>query len=211
MRYTPAHSVIDEQVVRTLIAENPWATLISSTPEGMVASNYPVLVDDESERLALVTHVGRPDDRYHGFGDGGEILVIFAGPHGYISPSWYSPGATRAPTWNFTTAHCYGVPQILEPAENAKVLTKLVAHFEQHVDHPMWLEQETIDKLADGTCGIRIPVGRFVCKVKMSADKDRETQARVLEHLRTPGPYASEALADDMERALASWTLPTKD
>jgi transcriptional regulator len=91
------------------------------------------------------------------------------------------------------------------------VLTRLVAHFEQRVEQPMWLEQETIDKLAGGTCGIRIPVSRFICKVKMSADKDRETQARVLEQLRGSGPYASELLARDMERALASWTPPTGD
>ena len=173
----------------------------------MVASNYPVLVDDEAEGLALVTHVGRPDERNHAFG-ANEMLVIFAGPHGYISPSWYAPGATRAPTWNFSTVHCYGVPEILEPEENARVLTRLVAHFEQQVEEPMWLEQATLDKLAGGTCGIRIPVTRFICKVKMSADKDRQTQANVLDHLRGSGPYASEPLASDMERALASWTPP---
>jgi transcriptional regulator len=42
------------------------------------------------------------------------MLLIVAGPHGYISPSWYSEGATPAPTWNFSVAHCYGVPQVLE-------------------------------------------------------------------------------------------------
>ena len=82
------------------------------------------------------------------------------------------------------------------------MLTRLVAHFERHVDDPMWLEAETADRLAPGTVGIRLPITRFVCKVKMSADKERDTQLNVLAQLRGTGPYANAALADDMERAL---------
>ena len=65
------------------------------------------------------------------------MLLIVAGPHGYISPSWYVPGATPAPTWNFSVAHCYGVPRAARPERNLAVLTRLVAHFEQHVEDPL--------------------------------------------------------------------------
>jgi transcriptional regulator len=130
-------------------------------------------------------------------------MVVVAGPHGYISPSWYAPGATRAPTWNFSVAHCYGVPQVLDPEENLAVLTRLVAHFERHVEDPVYLDQELGRRLAKGTVGIRLPIARFICKVKMSQDKDPVSQRQVLEQLRGDGPYASPALADDMERALA--------
>jgi transcriptional regulator len=201
MRHSPKHAVSDEAVVRRLIAENPWATLVSANGGELVASHYPVLLDDRSDELAVVTHVGQPDDVVHGFGDR-EVMLIVAGPHGYISPSWYAPGAVRAPTWNFSVAHCYGTPQILEASENVAVLTRLVAHFERHVEEPMWLDAETADRLAPGTVGIRLPITRFLCKVKMSADKDRDTQGRVLARLRGSGPYASPALADEMQRAL---------
>ena len=117
MRHSPHHAVTDESVVRELIAENPWATLLSTVDGELVASHYPVLIDEGREDLAIVTHVGRPDDRLHRFGES-EMLLIVAGPHGYISPSWYAPGAVRAPTWNFSVAHCYGVPEILDPDEN---------------------------------------------------------------------------------------------
>jgi transcriptional regulator len=200
VRHNPKHAVTDEAVVRRLIAENPWATIVS---DSLVASHYPVLIDSEREPLTLVTHVGRPDDRNHDFGHGREVLVIVAGPHGYISPSWYAPGATRAPTWNFSVAHCYGVPEILPLEENKRVLRRLVAHFEQHVEHPLYLEDEVADRLAPGTVGIRIPIERFICKVKMSQDKDPVSQRRVLEQLRGDGPYAHPALAADMERELA--------
>ena len=201
MRHNPKHAVTDPAIVRRLIEENPWGTLVSLADGGLVASHYPILLDEDSDELAIVTHVGRPDDQVHQFGDG-EMLLIVAGPHGYISPSWYAEGATPAPTWNFSVAHCYGVPQLLEADENLRVLTRLVAHFEQHVEDPLWLDQEIGARIARGTVGIRLPITRFICKVKMSQDKDPVSQRQVLEQLRGDGPYRNDALADDMARAL---------
>jgi transcriptional regulator len=204
MRHTPAHAVDDEAVVRRLIAENPWATIVSSSGGELVASHYPVLLDErEDGQLAVVTHVGRPDDQVHDLGSGGELLLIVAGVHGYISPSWYSEHAHRAPTWNFSVAHCYGVPEVLEADENLRVLTRLVAHFEQHVEDPAYLDPELGARLAPGTVGLRLPITRFVCKVKMSQDKDRQSQRQVLAALRGPGAYQHSELADAMERALS--------
>jgi transcriptional regulator len=202
VRHSPHHAVEDPDVVRTLIDENPWATLVSQNDGELVASHYPVLLDDRDDRLGIVTHVGRPDDQVHGF-DAEEMLLIIAGPSGYVSPSWYSPLGVRAPTWNFSVAHCYGVPEILSPEENLRVLTRLVERFERHVDAPVFLEPEVGAELAPGTVGIRLPITRFVCKVKMSQDKDPQSQRQVLDALRRPGPYQHPALADDMERALA--------
>jgi predicted FMN-binding regulatory protein PaiB len=58
--------------------------------------------------------------------------------------------------------------------------------------------------VAKGTVGIRLPITRFHCKVKMSQDKDPETQRQVIQALRAPGAYHNPRLADEMERALAS-------
>ncbi len=202
MRHNRKHATTDPGVVRALISENPWATLVSHGPDGLVASHYPVLLDDRDDDLAIVTHVGRPDEQIHDFG-AGEMLVIVAGPHGYISPSWYSEHDTPVPTWNFSVAHCYGVPEVLDAENNLKVLTRLVDHFERRVDRPVFLDQEFGAKLARGTVGIRLPITRFICKVKMSQDKDEQSQAQVLAELRGSGPYSSPALADAMERALS--------
>jgi transcriptional regulator len=204
VRHNPHHAVTDAAVVRRLIEENPWATIVSDDEDnGLVASHYPVLLDDrDPHQLAVVTHVGRPDEQVHGLGSG-EVLLIVAGPHGYISPSWYTAEATPAPTWNFSVAHCHGVPELLEPEENLRVLARLVAHFERHVDEPVLLDPAVGARLAPGTVGVRIPIARFTCKVKMSQDKDAQSRQNVLAALRTPGgPYAHPRLADDMERAL---------
>ena len=201
MRHNPEHAETDPGVVKRLITENPWATIVSNGAEGLVASHLPVLLEDSADDLTVVTHVGRPDEQVHAFG-GDELLLIASGPHGYVSPSWYTEHATKVPTWNFSVAHCYGVPQILRNEENLRVLTRLVHHLEQHVANPVELDPEVGARLAKGTVGIRLPISRFVCKVKMSQNQDEGTQRGVLEALRRPGTYRNEAVACEMERVL---------
>ena len=207
MRHNPHHFTDDPEVVRQLIRENPWGILVSGNAGDLVASHYPLLLDEDADELAIFTHVGRPDDQIHGFGER-EIMLIVQGEHGYISPSWYAPGATRAPTWNFTSAHCYGVPEILDEEANVSTLARLVEHFERRVEQPLLLDPEWGRPLARGTVGIRLPITRFQCKVKMSQDKDPVTQRQVVAALRAPGAYQNLRLAADMERALAGTTLP---
>ena len=201
MRHNPLHATEDLEIVRRLIRENPWGVLISSNNGELVASHYPVLLDDDADGLTVLTHVGRPDETVHGFG-AREVLLIIQGRHGYVSPSWYAPGAIRAPTWNFSVAHCYGVPQMLDEEETLATLARLVAHFERHVDQPMLLDLDWGRPVARGTVGIRLPITRFVCKIKMSQDKDAVTQRQVMDALRVPGPYHNPELANDMALAL---------
>jgi transcriptional regulator len=201
MRFNPHHACENPEFVRELIVANPWATLVSVNDGRPAASHYPILLDDSTDDLAIVTHVGRPDERIHEFGDG-EMLVIVQGRHGYISPSWYAPGATRAPTWNFSVAHCYGVPEVLSSQENLRVLTRLVDHFERGAEHPVALDAETGARLAPGTVGIRVPITRFECKRKLSQDKDPVSRRQVIAALRARGPYSHPQLADEMEREL---------
>jgi transcriptional regulator len=199
MRHNPAHATTDPEAVRDLVRRNPWATIVSDNDGELVASHYPVLLDGDAEGLALLTHVGRPDEEVHGFG-GREVLVIVQGLHGYVSPSWYGPEGTEAPTWNFSVAHIYGVPEVLGEDENLATLTALVERFERDVEEPLYLDQEWGRQIAQGTVGLRIPVSRFVCKRKLSQDKDEVSRRQVIAKLREPGPYEHPALADEMER-----------
>jgi transcriptional regulator len=199
MRHNPAHAITDPDAVRELVRANPWATIVSSNEGELVASHYPVLLDEDAAEPALLTHVGRPDEVAHGFGDG-EVMVIIQGRHGYVSPSWYGPDATRAPTWNFSVAHLYGVPEVLGPEDNLATLTRLVERFEREVEEPLYLDQEWGREIAKGTVGLRIPVSRFVYKRKLSQDKDDLSRRQVIAKLREPGPYMDADLADEMQR-----------
>jgi transcriptional regulator len=201
MRPNPAHAIEDPAIVAELVRANPWATLVSEGASGIVASHYPALLDEEAEGLTLLTHVGRPDEKVHGLG-ATEVLCIVQGTHGYVSPGWYEPGERLVPTWNFTVAHCYGIPQVLDEEENLAVLSRLVEHFERAVSKPLYLDREWAAPVARGTVGLRIPVSRFVCKRKLSQDKDEVSRRQAIAALREPGPYHHPALADEMEREL---------
>jgi len=189
----------DPELVRELVREHPWATLVTTASTGLAASHYPVMLDEEAEDLALLTHLGRPDDEVLEI-DRGEVLVIVQGHHGYISPSWYSESERLVPTWNFTVAHLHGTPQILGEDENLEVLTRLVDHLERHLDEPFHLDREEATPIAKGTVGLRIPIDRFEMKRKLGQNKDEETRRSAIEALRAKGPYRHPALAEEMER-----------
>ncbi|GGL42587.1 FMN-binding negative transcriptional regulator [Phycicoccus endophyticus] len=188
-----------------LVREHPWATMVSNGADGAgpVVSHYPFLVepDEDPDQLVLVSHVGRPDEVAHRLGTQ-ELCVVVYGPSGYISPSWYDL-PTGVPTWNFATAHLYGVPEILTDEENLVVLDRLVAHFEAPLPNPFLLRASAenaayADRLVHGTVGFRLRVTRVVTKEKMSQDKPEEVRGRILAALEGSGPYANRALAARM-------------
>jgi transcriptional regulator len=210
MRSNPDYSMTDLDEVRALIREHPWATMASATPTGVVVSHYPFLLEEtDGDDLVVVSHVGRPDERAHGLGSS-ELAVVFYGPSGYVSPSWY--GVERAvPTWNFATVHAYGVPEILSDEENLAVLERLVDHFEDPLPNPfrMRISAENAayaERIVHGTVGFRMRITRFEAKEKMSQDKPAEVINRVTTQLDQPGPYRNPALAERMRRINAAIT-----
>ena len=96
MRQNPSFAMTDVAELRRLIDANPWVTLVSATDDGLVASHYAVLLDEDRDDLTIVGHVGKPDDLIHGLGER-ELLVVVQGPHGYISPGWYGDARTCRP------------------------------------------------------------------------------------------------------------------
>jgi transcriptional regulator len=201
VRPNPDFEVRDPAVVADLIRANPWGTIVSAGGGGLAASHYPLLLDEEADGLAILTHVGKPDEQVLGLGEE-EILCIVQGTHGYVSPGWYAPGERMVPTWNFTVAHCYGVPELLGEEENLAVLTRLVDHFERERSEPAALDPEAGAQIAKGTVGIRLPVERFICKRKLSQNKDDQTRRQIIDELRAPGPYHDPQLADEMQKQL---------
>ncbi|CAN5252395.1 FMN-binding negative transcriptional regulator [soil metagenome] len=201
MRHTPTYVVTDPEEVRRLIRENPWATIVSNTATGLVASHYPVVLEESAEGISIVSHVGRPDEQLHELGRH-EILVIIQGPHGYISPSSYAEG-DFIPTWNHVTAHLYGTPEILSDEQNFRVLGDVVDHFEHRMPQPVSLDvdEPTARRIAKGTVGIRLRVTRFDARLKLSQNKTPEVVERIIEALEGDGPYAHPGLAEEMRRA----------
>ncbi|MFM9878516.1 MAG: FMN-binding negative transcriptional regulator [Rhodoglobus sp.] len=200
MRHTPGYLLTDPEEVKRLIRENPWATIVSHTATGLVASHYPVLLEEDAESISIVSHVGRPDEKLHELGEH-EVLVIIQGPHGYISPGWYDEGDI-VPTWNHVTAHLYGTPELLSDEENFAVLTRLVEVFEDRMPEPVHLavDEEAARRIARGTVGLRLTVTRFDARLKLSQNKSPEVVDRIITELRAGEYYSSPPLAREMQR-----------
>ncbi|GAB3577417.1 FMN-binding negative transcriptional regulator [Leifsonia lichenia] len=203
MRQNPSFALADVEEIKRLIRLNPWATIVSDTAEGLVASHYPILVDETRDELSIVTHVGRPDDLLHELGQH-EILVVVQGPHGYISPGWYDANPA-VPTWNFTAAHLSGVPEILSDEENFEVLGRLVDHFEDRVPEPRRMlaapgDAAYAQRISSGTVGMRLTPSKIVAKSKLSQNKPADTVDRIIGELEGDGVYASRDLAAEMRR-----------
>lgn len=196
MRYTPHYMMTDPDEVKRLIRHNPWATFVSPTGNGLVASHYPVLLDEDADGLTILSHFGRPDDRLHELGRH-EILVIIQGPHDYVSSSWYAPG-DLIPTWNHVTAHLYGTPEILTDDETYDMLSELTDHFERHYPNGRSLTQDEtgMRRAAKGTVGLRMHVTRFDARAKLSQNKAPDVRDNVTAHLAEHNPN----LADEMRR-----------
>ena len=201
MRHTPAYLLEDENEVRRLIRENPWATIVSNTSNGLVASHYPVVLEEDEPGISIVSHVGRPDEQLHELGRH-EVLVIIQGPHGYISPGWYGD-VPAVPTWNHVTAHLYGTPEILTDDENYRVLGDLVDYFELRMPEPARLEynEEYARRIVHGTAGFRLRVTRFDARAKLSQTKNPEVVDTIIQQLEHGDNYAQPELAREIRRA----------
>ncbi len=205
MRQNPSFAMTDAAELRRVIDDNPWMTLVSQTPDGLVASHYAVLLDEDRDDLTIVGHVGKPDDAIHGLGER-ELLVIVQGPHGYISPGWYGD-VPSVPTWNFVSVHLSGIPEILSPEENLRVLDRLVARFESALPQPrlMWQapnDEEYVRRLERGTVGFRLTPTRVVAKRKLSQNKSDEVVDTIIAELEAgASPYADPRLSAEMRRA----------
>ncbi|MBW4040971.1 MAG: FMN-binding negative transcriptional regulator [Acidobacteria bacterium] len=199
MRHTPTYLMTDPLEVARLVRGNPWATYVSATANGLVASHYPTLVDEKADGLTILSHFGRPDDQLHELGEH-EVLVVVQGPHDYVSASWY-PEGDDVPTWNHVTAHLYGVPEILSEEENFAVLSSLTDHFEGAFEHgrSLSLNEEKSRRIAKGTVGLRMRVTRFDARAKLSQNKAPEVAERIIAELDARNPE----LAAEMRRARA--------
>ena len=205
MRRNPHFRMTDPEEVKRLIRRNPWATFVSQTSTGLIASHYPVLLDEEasaeSGEIVIVSHFGRPDERYHELeqaaAEGREMLVIVQGPHDYVSSSWYPP-EMLAPTWNHLSAHLHGVAEILDEEQNYAWLARLTDHFERHYAGGRSLHENeaAARELATGAVSIRMVVTRFEALAKLSQNKPGEVQQNVRDHLAEQHP----ALATEMDR-----------
>lgn len=183
----------DLETARAIVRAHPFATIVTAD---LRATHMPCLVEDDPDALVIVGHAARADP-VAGALDG-PLLLVFHGPHGYVSASWY--GEDTIPTWNHVTLHARGRPELLDDA--LPLLRRTVDHFEAAVDDPWSLDRmgDTAREMADQVVAFRLRASSWHAEAKLSQDKPRAEQARVRSGLEAPGPYANAPLAAAMRR-----------
>ena len=131
--YLPTHfNETDQTRIATLIRDFGFATLISTTAEGAQVTHAPIQLD--SARNVLVGHIARANPHAESLQNGAQMLVIFHGPHSYISPTWYiseNEKVPNVPTWNYAAVHVTGtVTRIDDEAAKWKIVSELAAQYE---------------------------------------------------------------------------------
>jgi transcriptional regulator len=182
MYIPPAFREDDLEVLHALMRDYSFAIVVTQQGGVPVATHLPLLL--ESERGAygtLLGHMARANTQWHGFDGTQEALVIFQGPHAYITPSWYEPGL-NVPTWNYAAIHAYGKPRIIEDsAALMKVLHASVQTYEAGFEHPWTLQlpDEYFQAKLKGIVGFEIVITRLEGKLKLSQNRSAVDQVHV--------------------------------
>lgn len=198
MYLPPAFRVENASKLAEFIRKNSFGTLVTQEGNAPFASHLPMLFrPNRGGHGTLVSHMARANPQWRHFAEGGEVLAIFHGPHGYISPSWYET-ELAVPTWNYAAVHAYGVPRILDdPAEVVALLDETVAEYESAFEKP-WrgdLPEDFRDKLMQGIVAFEIPVHRIEGKFKLGQNRSAADLKGVFEALSGSGDAGDLALA----------------
>lgn len=197
----------DRPAIARLIAEYPFACLVTTSGNEPVVTHLPLLlVPDRDPHGSLIGHMARANPHWRHFAEG-NTLAIFQGPHYYVSPSWYSQPATAVPTWNYAVVHCGGHPQIVEDdAEVDAILDLSVRRFEEHQPKPwsLQLSPSELDALRRAIVAFRIPVQTVEAKFKLSQNRTAADQQGVATALAHSESHEARALASWMNGRPAS-------
>jgi transcriptional regulator len=182
----------DLPTLHGLMREYSFATLVTQHNGAPFATHTPVvLAADEGPYGTLYGHIARANPQRRDFDETQEALIMFQGPHSYVSPSWYEV-ALSVPTWNYTAVHAYGTLRpITEYEEFYALLSTLVRTYESQFATP-WLFQlpdDYVRKMMQGIVGFGMRITRLEGKYKLSQNRsltDQQNVAATLQQSRDP-------------------------
>jgi transcriptional regulator len=200
--YIPKQHQADFAQMQALMREFAFADLITSSG-GIRVTHLPVLYEaDGGKHGRLLAHVAKNNPQAQLLDGAHDALIVFHGPHAYISPNWYEAGRNSVPTWNFAVVHCSGRPKaVADDAQSAAFLDKLVAHFESYEGGWQLSKMpESYKKgMRQGIVAFEMPIDTIEGKFKLGLERSEQDRAGVLKGLAAAKP----------ERTLRELTIET--
>ncbi len=206
------HALTDVATMHNHIKEHPLGAWVCNAQRELIANHIPfVLNPQHGNHGRLLGHVSRANPVWRELSTGARSVVMFMGPHAYISPSWY-PGKHQhgkvVPTWNYVTVHAHGMARAIEDSNwILDVIGRLTNAQESRRQQPWKLSdapQEYIEKMLRAVVGIEITIDQLEGRLKVSQDEDKQDRLGTVEGLRQTSESSSQVLAELVLEALKS-------
>lgn len=197
--YIPdAFAETDLDRLHDLIEAYDFAMLITPGKPTPLVSHLPFVLDRANgPNGTLQAHMARSNPQWQSFA--GEALVVFRGPHSYVSPSWYEPNTPAVPTWNYAVVEAYGTPRLVDDPQELRAQQERLVAAHEAGRTPSWTMDGQppayIEGMLRGIVGFEIPIARLEGKFKLSQNRSTADQSRVAEALGDSGGEDGQTLA----------------
>jgi transcriptional regulator len=185
--------------LHTLMRNYPFATLITWNEGHPLVTHIPFILDSErGDQGTLIGHLAKKNPHSRHIVDNKEALVIFQGPHAYVSPAWYA-GEHNVPTWNYTAVHTFGSLKTVENPDAVRaILDNQTACYEAELPEPWEIPwgDERNHHMLHGLIAFELTIERLEGKFKLNQNKTEADRRQVIETLQ------ASARCDDHEVAL---------
>lgn len=150
-------------------------------------THLPFLIDrNRGNKGVLIAHFAKANKHWREIKEGEELLIVFQGPHTYISPSWYVNRA-EVPTWNYATVHVRGIATLLHDEEALHKMVTRLTHFHEEQIESDWdiseVSESEYQTDLKRIVGIEIEITDLEGKFKFNQNKKVEDQQSVIRHL----------------------------
>jgi transcriptional regulator len=190
----PAFREDRPEILHEAIRAHPLGTLITAGPSGLVANVVPFTLAAEPEGAVLRAHLAKANQQIADLRAGTPALILFQGPHGYISPSWYATKrehGKEVPTWNYVIVQARGIPRIHDDRQWLRAQIGELTHDHEGARAEPWQVSDApddyVEALLKGIVGLEIPVDQIEGKWKVSQNQPERNQTGIVQGLRDDG------------------------
>lgn len=203
--YSPKHyAVTDRSKMLDFIKSNGFGILFSHTGSEPMASHLPFILDESrGEPGIILGHMAKANDQWR-YADGQQVLVVFHGPHSYVSPTWYQEKDT-VPTWNYVAVHASGVFKAVEDRAGLEdIVGRITDYYEASQPQPWQADFNTeyADQMMKRIVAFEIEITRLQGKWKLNQNHPEHRRRLVAEQLASLGGDNDRQIAELIQEDL---------